>query len=146
MIAVDTNVLVYAHRAGLPSHELAVKWLRHLAEGPRVWALPVFCIGEFVRVVTHPRVLQPPSTLDQALGALHSLQRSPSLVVISPGGRYLRLFAETVRQGDARGNMAFDAQIAAVCREHRVSQLLTMDRDFSRFPGLTLLSPHDPID
>jgi predicted nucleic acid-binding protein len=31
------------------------------------------------------------------------------------------------------GNLAFDAQIVAVCRESGVRALLTEDRDFSRF-------------
>ena len=59
MIAVDTNVMVYAHREQLPQHERALEWLTYLAEGRVPWAIPVFCIGEFVRVTTHPRVFDP---------------------------------------------------------------------------------------
>ncbi len=140
MIAVDTNVLVYAHRSGVQQHGRALVWLRHLAEGNVPWAVPVFCLGEFVRVVTHPRVLDPPSTLEQALTALRGLVASPTARVLSPGPRYLTLFEEAVRAADARGNLAFDAQIAAVCRERGVGRLLTLDRDFTRFPGLQVIS------
>ncbi|MFQ5680378.1 MAG: TA system VapC family ribonuclease toxin, partial [Gemmatimonadota bacterium] len=135
MIAVDTNVLVHAHRAGLPGHERALAWLRHLAEGKEPWGIPVFCLGEFVRVTTHPRVLDPPSTLEEALAALEGLLESPTVRVLGPGPSYPELFAEAVRAGDARGNLAFDAQIHAVCREQGASRLLTLDRDFARFPG-----------
>lgn len=136
MIAVDTNILVYAHRQELPAHKAALQAVRRLAEGIFPWGIPVFCLGEFLRVVTHPRVLNPPSTLEQALSALDGLLASPSVRVLSPGARYPGLLAQALRAGDARGNLAFDAQIAAVCAEHGAVTLLTLDRDFSRFPAI----------
>jgi toxin-antitoxin system PIN domain toxin len=139
VIAVDINILVYAHRKSLPRHGWALAWIKHLAEGNLPWGLPVFCLGEFLRVVTHPRVLDPPSRMDQACSALEGLLQSPTLRVLNPGPRYPELFMEAVRSADARGNMVFDAQIAAVCREHRASRLLTVDRDFTRFPGIHLI-------
>ena len=139
MIAVDTNILVYAHRQEMPQHADAERRLRDLATGAAAWAIPVFCLGEFARVVTHPKVFQPASTIDQALGALAALLESESLHVLSPGDRYPELLADTIRGGRATGNLVFDAQIAAVCREHGATQILTLDRDFARFPGLELL-------
>ncbi|MFQ5889630.1 MAG: TA system VapC family ribonuclease toxin [Gemmatimonadota bacterium] len=144
MIAVDTNVLVFAHRAGLPGHERALAWLRHLAEGNVPWGIPVFCLGEFVRVTTHPRVLDPPSTLDEALAALDGLLKCPTVRVLNPGPSYPALFGEALRRGDARGNLAFDAQINAVCREQGASRLLTLDRDFARFPGVGIVTLEEP--
>lgn len=143
MIAVDTNILVYAHRKSLPRHGWALGWIKHLAEGNVPWGLPVFCLGEFLRVVTHPRVLDPPSSLDQARSALEGLLQSPTLRVLNPGPRYPELFLEAVRSADARGNMVFDAQIAAVCWEHGASRFLTVDRDFTRFPGIHLVAPEE---
>lgn len=136
MIAVDTNVLVYAHRSGAAHHEQAAAWLRHLAEGPVPWGLPVFVLGEFVRVVTHPRIFAEPSSLDVAFDFLAALRDSPTARLLTPGERFPRLFEECVRGAEARGNLAFDAQIAAVCREGGAAKLLTRDRDFLRFPGL----------
>lgn len=144
MIAVDTNVLVYAHRARLDRHQQALAWLRHLAEGVVPWGIPVFCLAEFVRVVSHPRVLDPPSTLEAALAALEGLLESPSLRVLSPGPNFPALFIDATRAADARGNLAYDAQIAAVCREHGATQLLTHDRDFARFPWLQILTTEAP--
>ncbi len=135
MIAVDTNVLVYAHRSELPQHRPARERLTALAEGSALWGLPVFCVGEFVRIVTHAKVLTPPSTLEQATAALAGLMASPSLAMLSPGERYWPLLEEALRQARVSGNLVFDAQIVAVCREHGVSRLLTEDRDFHRFPG-----------
>lgn len=140
MIAVDTNVLVYAHRPSLREHDRALLWLRHLAEGNLPWGLPVFCMGEFVRIATHPRILDPPSTLQEALGALDGLLQSPSVRVLIPGPQYAALFRDALQAADARGNLVFDAQIAAVCRENGATRLLTLDRDFARFPGLRIVS------
>lgn len=135
MIAVDTNILVYAHRAELVKHEAAARRLIELAEGTAAWALPVFCLGEFLRVVTHPKLFHPPFPCDEACLALERVLESPSLRLIGPGSAYSELLAEAVREADAVGNLVFDAQIVAICRESGVAALLTEDRDFDRFPG-----------
>lgn len=144
MIAVDTNVLVYAHRKQLLQHETALAWVRYLAEGVLPWGIPVFCLGEFIRVVTHPRVMDPPSSLDQALNALEGLVESSSVRILCPGTGFFELFCTMLRDADARGNLAFDAQIAAVCLEQGASKLLTFDRDFKRFLGLEIMTPDEP--
>lgn len=140
MIAVDTNILVYAHRTEAPKHDLARKWLLHLAEGDIPWALPVFSLGEFVRVVTHRSIFTPPSTLEQAIAALENLLESPSIRLLNPGPDYFRHLFNLLRSAEASGNLTFDAQIAALCREHGVDTLLTEDRDFKRFHGLRMVT------
>jgi toxin-antitoxin system PIN domain toxin len=146
VIAVDTNVLVYAHRSGTPEHARALAWLRHLAESPAPWGLPAFVLGEFLRVVTHPRIFAAPSTLEEATSALEGLLASPGVRVLSPGPRYAALLMEAVRAGRTTGNLALDAQIAAVCREHGVSLLLTLDRDFTRFPWMRVVDLDEEPD
>ena len=138
MIAVDTNVLVYADRAELPLHRPALNALRRLAEGDEAWALPIFCAGEFIRVVSHPRLFDPPTPAVEAIAALDALFESRSLRVLYPGERYWRLLSRLIAAGAAQGNLVFDAQIAALCLEHGAGTLLSEDRDFSRFPGLAL--------
>ena len=136
---------MFAHRQQLAQHDRALRWLQLLAEGNLPWGIPVFCLGEFVRVVTHPRVLDPPSTIDEALTTIDGLLQSPTVRLLVPGPSYATLFQDAVRAGDARGNLVFDAQIAAVCREQGASKLLTLDRDFARFPGIqTLTLDADP--
>lgn len=134
MIAVDTNILVYAHREELVRHADARARLVEMAEGHARWAIPIFCVGEFLRVVTHPRLFDPPFGIDEACEALGRVLASPSLVVLTPGEHFWPLLATAVRDGRAGGNLVFDAQIVALCREGGVSALLTEDRDFDRFP------------
>ena len=130
MIAVDTNVLVHAHRKESPKHEAARRHVVVLAE--RGLGIPVFCLGEFLRVVTHPRITNAHSA-DEACEAMERLIASPNVDVLQPGRRYPQLLAEAVREADAVGNLVFDAQIVALCREAGVRSLLTEDRDFDRF-------------
>lgn len=133
MIAVDTNVLVYAHREESKRHADARERLEELATGSAQWGLPVYCIHEFVRIVTHPRVLRPPTELEDALGAIDELLESPTLMILKPGDRWWSLFRRLVSEGATGGNLVFDAAIAAVCQERGARTILTEDRDFSRF-------------
>jgi toxin-antitoxin system PIN domain toxin len=133
VIAVDTNILVYAHRQELAQHGAALGVLTQLAEGDAPWAIPVFCLAEFVRVATHARLFDPPYSADEACTAIDRILESPSLRVLQPGQRFMPLFLAAVREANAVGNLVFDAQIVAVCREAGVSRFLTEDRDFARF-------------
>lgn len=114
----------------------ALKALRRLAEGDEAWAIPSFCIGEFLRVVSHDRLFDPPTPVLHALDSLKSLLGSPSVRIMTPGDRYLRLLHDLIDESGVSGNLVFDAQIAAVCLEHGASALLTEDRDFARFKRL----------
>ena len=120
--------------------------MRHLVESPTPWALPVFCLGEFVRVVTHPRVFDPPSTMKEALEALGAFLASPSVRLLLPGEQFAAMLLQCLREGDARGNIAFDAQIAALCREEGIDRILTEDRDFTRFPRLRTILLSSPLE
>ena len=136
MIAVDTNILIYAHRREFAQHAPALKALSSLAEGGELWAVPVAFLAEFLRVTTHPAVLKPPSTIDQASTSIEALLASPSLQVFMPGDRHAALLLQLIRDHQITGNLMFDAQLAALCLEHGVREILTEDRDFSRFPQI----------
>jgi hypothetical protein len=136
VIALDTNVLVYARRAEVPFHRQARKLLQELAEGDRPWALAWPCVYEFLRVVTHPRVFDPPTGLEAAVEDLESLLESPSLVLLGEGPAHPAALRQAVLSARATGNLVHDAHIAALLLEHGVRELWTADRDFARFPGL----------
>lgn len=141
MIALDTNILVYARRRECPHHDAAKDLLLDLAEGDTPWAIPWPCIYEFVRVVTHPRVFNPPTPLARALEDLASLLASPSLLVLGEARGHAAHMIGLARDGDARGNLIHDVHIAAIVLQHGVTELLTCDRDFARFPGVRWRDP-----
>lgn len=140
MRAVDTNILVYAHRADSRFHRPAVDLLRELAEGKADWAIPWPCVYEFYSVVTHPRVYSPPSTPEQALAQLRAWIESPSLTLLGEPARYWDALEQLLRDADVTGPLVHDARIAAICVAHGVDPLITLDRDFSRFPELRTVS------
>ncbi len=98
-------------------------------------------VYEFLRVVTHPRVFDPPTGLAEALEDLRSLLDSPSLTLFGEGPGHPEHLQRMMRDGRAAGDLAHDAHIAALCAEHGVRELLTSDRDFARFPGLKVRDP-----
>ncbi len=137
LVAVDTNILVYAHRRRDRRHGVAHRRLAGLAEGHVRWGIPVVCLPEFLRIVTHPRVMDP-LTADDACESLRRILASPSLEVLTPGPRFHELFLAAVREGNAIGNLVFDAQVVALCQEAGVETLITEDRDFHRFGGVAV--------
>jgi uncharacterized protein len=139
MIAVDSNVLIYAHRGETDRHAIALRKITAIAESDAPWGIPVFCLAEFVRVVTHLRVFNPPSPLADALAFLDQLMLSPSMRLLSPQANFATVFGNTCKAAAVRGNLVFDAQIAAVCRENGVDEILTADRDFARFSSLRVV-------
>jgi toxin-antitoxin system PIN domain toxin len=136
VIAVDTNVLIYAHRSETDRHSASLARLRALAEGDVPWGLPVFCLAEFVRIVTHLRVFAPPSDLRTALDFVDAVLESPSVRLLLPTDAYASTFRVVCEAAEVRGNLAFDAQITAVCIDNGVREIVTADRDFARFSAI----------
>ncbi len=141
MIAVDTNLLVYAHREDSPWHGVALKAIRSLAEGSRPWAIPWPCVHEFLAIVTHPRIYLPATPHGIALAAMRAWMDSPGLHMIGEGPEYFSRLEELVRAGKVAGPMIHDARIAAICLDHGIRTFWTADRDFSRFPDLKVKNP-----
>ena len=141
MIAVDTNILVYAHREDSPWHEQAVRKVTNLANSGAPWAITWPSAHEFLAIVTHPKVYDPPSPLKVALAAIEAWQESPSLRMLGEGPGYFETLATQVRAGKMKGPKVYDARIAAICLHHGVKKLWTADRDFSSFPELKCRNP-----
>jgi toxin-antitoxin system PIN domain toxin len=141
VIAVDTNILVYAHRRDSPWHDAAARSLTGLAEGRGPWAIPWPCLHEFVAIATHPRLYAPPTPLAAAIDQVDAWFESPTLVLLTETQDYWGTFRSTLEMGRIAGPRVHDARIAALCMAHGVRELWSADRDFSRFSGLTITNP-----
>lgn len=141
MIAVDTNVLVYAHREDSQWHPQAYARIIELAEGRVPWAIPWPCVHEFLAISTHPKIYSPPTPLDAAIDQVESWLESPSLVLLTESERYWQEFRRILETGKIVGPQVHDARIAGLCLLHGISELWTADRDFSRFPGVKVRNP-----
>jgi toxin-antitoxin system PIN domain toxin len=141
LISVDTNLLVHAHRRDSRWHVPAVRTVESLANGRAAWSIPWPCVHEFYAIVTHPRIYAPASKPTQALEQLRAWRESPSLTLLAEDDAYWPVFESLVERSGLRGPAIHDARIAALCLRHGVEELLTADRDFSRFPQLTTRNP-----
>lgn len=141
MIAVDTNLLVYAHRRDSEWHAAAARVLRQLAEGRAGWAIPWPCIHEFLAIVTHPRIYNPPSTMRAALDQARAWLGSPSLILIAEEPSYLPQLEKVLVSAKIVGPRVHDARIAALCVQHGVQEIWTADRDFGRFGSIQARNP-----
>jgi toxin-antitoxin system PIN domain toxin len=142
-LAVDTNVLVYAHRPELPAHGSARTRLRALAEGLQPVVFPWPCLYEFLRVVTHRNLFRVPSKPEVAVAAVADLLAFPTVRTISETDRHFAVLASLIDPAAPSGNLMHDAHIAALLLEHGVTDLLTEDKDFHRFPGVRVVRLRD---
>ncbi|MCY4547313.1 MAG: PIN domain-containing protein [Defluviicoccus sp.] len=145
MIAVDTNLLVYAHRRESRLGEAAHAAIAELAEGERSWAIPWPCCYEFLSVATNRRIWRDRATApDHAWRQFRAWADSPSNRMIGETGDFTDILQRFVSRPHVVGGVVHDARIAAICVAHGVEELLTRDRDFSLFPELPTRDPFQP--
>ncbi len=141
MIAVDTNILVYAHRAEPPFHTVAMACISRLASAPVPWAIPWPCVYEFLAVVTHPRIFVEPTPMGLALEQVEAWLASPGVLLLSEMDRQFPITKTVLLESHLRGPAVHDAKVAALCLAHGVDELWTADRDYGRFPALKTRNP-----
>ena len=141
MIALDTNILVYAHRADSPHHALAARAVQELAEGVGAVAVPWPCVHEFLAITTHPKIYDPPSTVSQAWAAVSALADLAHVQLLAEGADHRARLEALMGAAPVAGPRVHDARIAAICLSHGARELWTADRDFSLFPALRTRNP-----
>jgi toxin-antitoxin system PIN domain toxin len=141
VIAVDTNILVYAHRQDSRWFNAARSTIASLAEGHAPWAVPWQCLHEFLGVVTHPKIFNPPSTVEQAIKQIGYWLDSRTLALLTETADYWGILQQLVAATQTRGPRIHDAHIAALCLANGVTALWTADRDFSQFQKLKAENP-----
>lgn len=140
MFLLDVNVLVYAHREDAPGHKKYRQWLEEIANGDGRFAVADIVLSGFLRIVTHPKIFNPPSPLNKALAFVEELRSRPNFVSLYPGDRQWDIFVRFCRTTRAKGNLIPDAFLAALAVETN-SEWITTDGDYGRFPGLRWRHP-----
>src|SRR5687768_5784341 len=138
MTAVDTNILVYAHRSDSPWHEAAHAVVA--SHSGTEWAIPWPCIHEFVAIVTHPKIFDPPTPLADAIAAVESW-RASNLALLGETEDHWETLQAMLAKGRVVGPQVHDARIAAICVQHAIDELWSADRDFSKYPALRVRNP-----
>jgi toxin-antitoxin system PIN domain toxin len=145
VILSDINVLVYAHRADAPVHSAYLEWLEQLINSDQAYGYSDLVLSGFLRVVTHPRVFNPPSNFPSALAFTETIRGQPNAVPIAPGPRHWEIFKGLCDAANVKGNLIPDAYLAALAIESG-SEWITTDGDFGRFPGLNWRRPFPTPD
>jgi hypothetical protein len=144
LILVDVNVLVYAFDLRAVDHQRYGSWLEGTLASDELVGVSDLVLSAFTRIVTHPRILVRPATIESALAFANQVRDAPATVVVSPGDRHWSIFQRLCRSVGAKGNLVADAFHAALAIESG-AEMITADRDFSRFPGLRWRHPLDSL-
>jgi toxin-antitoxin system PIN domain toxin len=141
MISVDTNVLIYAHRSGVPEHSAARRVLQAAADDPRGWGISVTSVSEFWSIVTHPKAQGRPSKPAQAASFLRALTDSGGMQIWLPGRGFADRLTRLACDLEVCGVRIFDLQIALTAIDNGATELWTHDSGFIRVPGLRFTDP-----
>ena len=140
MDLLDVNVLVYAHREDTVDHAAYRSWLAEVILSDQAYGMADIVLSGFLRIVTHPKVFNPPSEFASALAFAEYIRHQPNCILVAPGPRHWEIFVRLCQNAGAKGNLVPDAFLAALAIESG-SRWITTDRDFSRFPGLNWRHP-----
>lgn len=140
MLLPDVNILVYAHREDSPQHTKAITWLENLINSDQAFAMSELVMSGFLRVATHPKVFNPPSSLSDGLLFLDQIRSQVNCITVAPQERHWEIFTKLCKQSNAKGNLIPDAYHAALAVESGC-EWVTTDQDFSRFPQLKWSTP-----
>ncbi len=141
MIAIDTNLLVYAHRPEMPFYERTRHVLNDAIAEVEPVCVPWPCAHEFLGVVSNPRIFKEPTPIDLALEVIGHIHKNTTGGFLAEGDGYLAALERVARPARSQGAVVHDARIAALCLYHGVRVLWSADRDFSRFPNLEVVNP-----
>lgn len=143
MILCDVNVLLYAFKEGSERHQDYQSWLQSVIDSDEAFGVADLVLSGFVRLVTHPRVFDIPSSTAEAFDFVDALRRAPNSVAVVPGPRHWDIFRRLCVESGARGTVVPDAYLAALAIESGC-EWITTDRGFARFPGLRWRPPLNP--
>jgi uncharacterized protein len=141
MNAVDTNILLYAHKRQNPFHEAARRAINELVVRDAPWAIPWPCVHEFYATASNPRIFPEKNAASGAMEQIDIWFEAPNLQVIGETGEHWSTLSRLLLESKTLGGAVHDARIAAICIENGVKELWTADRDFAKFKGLKSSNP-----
>jgi len=140
LIVPDLNLLVYAHSTGARLHGPARRWWEDAVNGTERVGVPWLVAAGFVRLLTHPSVMDAPAAPEHAVDLVAEWFRSPGVTPLNPGTQHIAVFRSMLTAAGVGGNLVTDTHIAALAVEHQ-AEVHSNDSDFARFPGLRWRNP-----
>lgn len=140
LIVPDANLLIYAVNHDAPNHRFARDWLEEVLSGSTPVGLAWLVLIAFIRITTHPRILQKPLSSQAAVDYVAGWLEQPFVTALNPGERHWMILSRLLSNHGAGGNLTNDAHLAAIAIEHGAT-LASADHDFQRFEGLEFFNP-----
>ena len=141
MIAIDTNLLLYAHREGAPEHDRARAAISKALDDPRGWGICVPTVLEFWSIVTNPKLPGGPSSAKVVTHFFHYLITEGHGNIWTPGAGFGQRLMRWATSLKVRGKRIFDLQIALIAFEHGAQEIWTHDKHFASIPGVKVSDP-----
>ena len=140
MIVPDVNLLVYAHNESSRFHTEASRWWEAGLNGDKSVLLPHICINGFIRLMTHPKILEEPLRVGDTLEMVDVWLESECVSLLGPGERHYSFYKKALLNVGIGGKLTTDAYIAAMAMENQAT-VYSNDNDFGRFVGLKWENP-----
>jgi hypothetical protein len=140
VIVLDANILLYAYDAMSRLHLKARAWVERVLSGGEPVGIPWQTAAAFLRILTNPALPGERYAVEEAVRVVDQWYGQPNVRMLAPGEGHWALLSQMIVEGQARGPLVSDAQLAALAIEHG-GVLHTTDRDFARFPGLRWTNP-----
>jgi uncharacterized protein len=143
MIVIDANLLLYAYVRSSAAHLAAKAWLERVLTQRDPVGLPWQSVSAFLRIATNPNLPGETIAMEQGIVIVEQWFARPQVRALTPTERHWDIYRNLLRDGQVRGPLTSDAELAALTMEYG-GVLHTTDRDFSRFPRLRWMNPLTP--
>jgi len=140
MIALDTNLLIYAHRSATPEHRASRRAIETALNTPGGCGITIPSVAEFFSIVTHPTASGTPSPPEAAAAFLAAL-RGAGAEELAPGTAFAARLVQLAADLGVTGARIFDLQIGLCALDGGATELWTHDGGFVKIPGLRLRDP-----
>jgi toxin-antitoxin system PIN domain toxin len=140
---IDTNVLVYATHTASPSHARSRALVEHLVAGPAIAYILWPALLGYLRIVTHPAILESPLSSDEAMANIENVIAPAHIRTSGEGDEFWPAFRRVATDVNPRGKLVPDSHLVALMHELGISTIWTRDRDFRKFSGITVKDPSD---
>lgn len=140
MIALDTNLLIYAHRSATSEHAAARTAIETALNSPGGCGITLPSVAEFFSIVTHPQASGRPSSPQAAADFLAAL-RDAGIEMLAPGPAFAGRLAQLAADLSVAGVRIFDLQIGLCALDGGAGELWTHDGNFLKIPGLVVRDP-----
>lgn len=143
MILVDANLLIYGSVTSSTNHKAAKNWLDERLNSEAPVGIPWNSIFAFLRIVTNPRVFNPPVSPDDAWNVVEYWLDCPPVWIPAATEKHRTVCKRLYVSVAPQGNLVADTHLAALAIEHGLT-LCSTDREFAKFPELKWENPLSP--